>query len=409
MDITEAQSLDNGARFFRGDLHIHSVVGSHDVTDAAATPEGIVATAIAEGLSIIAIADHNEISGVAVAIEASKSTGLLVIPAVELTTPQFHLLCYLPTLEALQRFHARLNFADHGTANSRCTNGVVDILDLVAQAEGFAVLAHVDGGKGLETEIPGSPPHKVDILCHRALLGVELKRAESLVHFSDADADAGRKALGRQRIEKLGLGKSQFLARILNSDSHTLAALGRNAAGDRKVTRYKMQNVSFEALRIALQDADARVRIEEEVPPRVPMVRAISLDGGFLTGQGINFSPNLNCIIGGRGTGKSTTFEAIRCLTANAVGDVVDSEVWPDLVELVVEDKSGHAQKIRRRRDSEVEDADDPEALPPAFMVECYAQSEAATISQSANADPAGLLNFLDRFIGVAAASIYLT
>ena len=403
MDITEALGLDNGARFFRGDLHIHSIAGSHDVTDAAATPEAIVATAVTEGLSLIAIADHNEISGVGPAIEAAKSTGLLVVPAVELTTAHCHLLCYLPTLEALNRFHARLNCADQGTANSRCTNGVVDILNLVAEGKGFAVLAHVDGGKGLETEIPGSPPHKIDILCHPALLGFELKRADSLVHFSDADTDAGRKALGRQRIEKLGLGQSQFLARLLNSDSHTLAALGRNASGDRKVTRYKMQNVSFDALRLALQDADARVRIEEDVPPRVPMVRAISLDGGFLTGQGINFSPNLNCIIGGRGTGKSTTFEAIRCLTANSVGDVVDSEVWPDLIELVVEDKSGHAQMIRRRRDSEVENADDPESLPPAFMVECYAQSEAAMISQSANANPAGLLNFLDRFIGVAA------
>lgn len=403
MDITEAQGLDNGARFYRGDLHIHSIAGSHDVTDAAATPEAIVATAVAEGLSLIAIADHNEISGVGPAIEAAKSTGVLVVPAVELTTAHCHLLCYLPTFEALNRFHARLNCVDRGTANSRCTNGVVDILNLVSEGEGFAVLAHVDGGKGLETEVPGSPPHKIDIVCHSALLGIELKRADSLVYFSDADTDAGRKALGRQRIEKLGLGKSQFLARLLNSDSHTLAALGRNATGDRKVTRYKMQNVSFEALRMALQDADARVRIEEDVPPRVPMVRAISLDGGFLTGQGINFSPNLNCIIGGRGTGKSTTFEAIRCLTTNSVGDVVDSEVWPDLIELVVEDKSGHAQKVRRRRDSEVENADDPDSLPPTFTVECYAQSEAATISQSANADPAGLLNFLDRFVGVAA------
>lgn len=403
MDIKEAQSLDNGARFFRGDLHIHSIAGSHDVTDEAATPEAIVATAVSEGLTLIAIADHNEISGVGRAIEAAKTTDLVVVPAIELTTAHCHLLCYLPTLDALTRFHARLNLVDRGTANSRCSNGIVDILNLVAESSGFAILAHVDGGKGLETEVPGTPPHKIDVICHPALLGIELKNAESLVYYSDLDTNADRKALGKQRIEKLCLGKSQFLARILNSDSHTLAALGRNAAGDRKVTRYKMQDVSFDALRLALQDADARVRIEDEVPARVPMVQAIALDGGFLSGLGIHFSPNLNCIIGGRGTGKSTTFEAIRCLTSHATGDVVDSEVWPDLVELLVEDKSGHSQKIRRRRNSAVEDADDPEAILPAFSVECYAQSEAATISQSANADPAGLLDFLDRFVDIAA------
>ena len=235
MNIAEALQLDSGARFFRGDLHIHSAVGSHDVTDAAATPEAIVRTAIAEQLDLIAIADHNEISGVAAAIKAAEGSGLLVVPAVELTTPVCHVLCYLPTLDALTRFHARLTLADRGLATSRCSNGVVDILDLVREGRGFAVLAHVDGGKGLETEMPGSPPHKRDILNHAALLGVELKRGDSEISYSDLDPDADRKLLGRQRIDALGLGKKQFLARILNSDSHTLAALGRNAAGDRKV------------------------------------------------------------------------------------------------------------------------------------------------------------------------------
>jgi energy-coupling factor transporter ATP-binding protein EcfA2 len=400
MDLAAALELDRGARFFRGDLHIHSIAGSHDVTDQAATPEAIVATAHGEGLSLIAIADHNEISGVAPALEAARACGLLVVPAVELSTANGHLLCYFPTLDALTRFHAKLSLADRGAANSRCSNGVVDILNLVREGSGFAILAHVDGGKGLETELPGNTPHKRDIISHPALLGVELARADSEVSFSDRDLNADRKAVGRHRIETLGLGKSQFLARILNSDSHTLNALGRNAAGDRKVTRYKMQEVTFDALRLALQDADARVRIEEDIPARVPMVRALSLNGGFLAGQGINFSPNLNCIIGGRGTGKSTTFEAIRCLTGqSASSDVVDSEVWPELIDLVLEDQSGQAIKLRRRLDSEVENADDPEAVPPLFYVECYAQSEAATISQNATADPAGLLNFLDRFI----------
>jgi hypothetical protein len=172
MDIGESLRLDRGARFFRGDLHIHSVAESHDVTDAAATPEAIVRTAVAEHLDLIAIADHNEISGVGAAIKAANGTGLLVVPAVELSTAHGHLLCYLPTLDALTRFHAKLTLADRGQANSRCSNGVAEILNLVAEGRGFAILAHVDGGKGLETEIPGSPPHKRDIICHQALLGI---------------------------------------------------------------------------------------------------------------------------------------------------------------------------------------------------------------------------------------------
>jgi len=404
MDVQEAQKLDQGAKFFRGDLHIHSVAGSHDVKDTLATPEAIVKTAHGEGLHLIAITDHNDITGIEAAIDAAKSLPIMVVPAIELSTAHGHLLCYLPTLEALRKFYAKLSIVESGTPNSRCSTGVVDTLNLVREHGGFAILAHVDGGKGLETELPGSPPHKKDIICHAALLGIELTSSSCPVHYSDQDTDAGRKQLGRDRIDILGLGKSQFLARVLNSDAHSLKALGRNAAGDRKVTRFKMQDVSFDALRLALEDADARVRIEEEIPARMPVVRAITLEGGFLTGQAINFSPNLNCIIGGRGTGKSTTFEAIRCLTGHGGGsDVIDSEVWPEMVRLVVEDQAGQLHQMSRRLNADVENVLDPDAPPAAFPVECYAQSEAATISQSATSDPASLLKFLDRFMNIAA------
>ena len=72
-----------GAKFFRADLHIHSFGASHDVRDSTMTAEKIVETAIAEGLSLIAITDHNEIGNVEVAIKASRGQPLVVIPGVE--------------------------------------------------------------------------------------------------------------------------------------------------------------------------------------------------------------------------------------------------------------------------------------------------------------------------------------
>src|SRR5215467_5902625 len=105
-------SLPDGARFYRADLHIHSLGGSHDVKDAQMTPEEIVKTAVAENLDLIAIADHNEIANVQAAIKVAQGTNVFVVPAVELTTPQGHLLCYLPDVDSLQRFIARLNIVD---------------------------------------------------------------------------------------------------------------------------------------------------------------------------------------------------------------------------------------------------------------------------------------------------------
>jgi len=76
------------------------------------TAAAIVAMAAKEGLSIIALTDHNEITNIEAALQAAKGTSVSVIPAVELSTPQGHLLCYLPKLEDLRRFHGKLSIMD---------------------------------------------------------------------------------------------------------------------------------------------------------------------------------------------------------------------------------------------------------------------------------------------------------
>ena len=73
--------------------------------------------------------------------------------------------------------------------------------------------------------------HKGDVLCHKALLAIELKSASSSVSYTDTDPDTDRTNIGRLRISQLKLGSEQFLVRVLNSDAHTLNALGRNAQG----------------------------------------------------------------------------------------------------------------------------------------------------------------------------------
>lgn len=328
--LPEILALPRGAQFFRADMHVHSYGGSHDVTDTSMTPANIVATALQHGLGVLAVTDHNEIINVASTLDAAKGTDLLIVPGVELSTPQGHLLAYLPTVRELEQFHGRLDVVDRGTDTSRCRNAIVECLNLLQTLGGFGILAHVDVGSGFEVENPGSSPHKIDVLSHTVLLGIELKKASSQISYAEGDADAGRVQAGRTRIERLGLGEKQFLARVQFSDSHTLNLLGHNAAGDRKMTRVKMDSPSFDALRIALEDSDARVRIEDLVPAAVPQILGVRFVGGFLDGQAIHLSPNLNCIIGGRGTGKSTTFEALGCLSGTPrESGVIDSEVWP--------------------------------------------------------------------------------
>lgn len=394
-----------GARFYRADLHVHSYAASHDVTDTSMTPEAIVRTAVKEKLTLIALTDHNDISNVAVALKAAIGTPLVVIPAVELSTPQGHLLCYFPTSVELQRFFGKLAVVDAGSPNSRCQQSMLDCLNIAQDFGGLCVLAHVDAPSGFEFQNPGASPHKSDVLSHSALLGMELKTAGSEVSYSPSDPDTTRKKLGEERAKRLRLGSRQNLARVLSSDAHSLTSLGRNAGDDRKVTRFKMDEPSFGALKIALEDADARVRIEDLIPASIPRVVGLHFDGGFLSGQSIQFSPNLNCIVGGRGTGKSTAFEAVRTLVlGEEPGPVVDSEVWPDALHLVWRDKAGQIHRMRRLKDDELQNLDAPDMGPTKFEIDCFGQGDAAKISLQAQSDPLALLRYLDRFVALSDA-----
>ncbi|REG15002.1 TrlF family AAA-like ATPase [Roseateles depolymerans] len=407
MDAFEAiNQQPAGATFFRADLHVHCYGGSHDVKDISMTPEAVVAMAIQEHLAIIAIADHNEISSVERALKASEGTPVLVIPAIELSTAQGHLLCYLPSLKALRQLHGQLSIVDSGLPTSRCQQSMLECLNLVARLGGFGILAHVDGPSGFDVVVPGASPHKADVICHGALLGMELRSAASTVSFAAGDPESSRSELGEERIRRLGLASKQCLARVLNSDAHSLTALGRNAENLQRVTRYKMDEPGFDALRIALEDADARVRIEDLVPASIPYVVGLTINGGFLAGQCIQFSPNLNCIIGGRGTGKSTTFEAVRCLIDDGEGrnEVVDSDVWPEELHLLWRDKAGQEQMLFRLKEGDMENLSSPDTGPTSFDVDCFGQGEAAKISAQAKANPLALLHYLDRFIEIEEA-----
>ena len=74
-----------------------------------------------------------------------------------------------------------------------------------------------------------------------------------------------------------------------------------------------MSKVSVEGLRQAFLDPESRIRLNTDPGPE-PHAEflAMSWEGGFLTDTSIHFNPNLNVLIGGRGTGKSTIIESLR-------------------------------------------------------------------------------------------------
>lgn len=82
----------------------------------------------------------------------------------------------------------------------------------------------------------------------------------------------------------------------------------------------KMSEPSIEALRQACLDSDSRVVLTNNAPSfSHRFISRLSVTNSkFLADQEIEFSPHLNCIIGGRGSGKSTLMEYLRLALGGA-------------------------------------------------------------------------------------------
>ena len=93
------------------DLHIHSALSP--CADDNMTPSNIVGFAKLQGLDAVAIADHNAIANVKVAMDVGDAFDVVVVPAMELQTAEdIHILCLFESLENLQSFYNSINFAD---------------------------------------------------------------------------------------------------------------------------------------------------------------------------------------------------------------------------------------------------------------------------------------------------------
>lgn len=110
------------------DLHIHSCLspcGSDDMT-----PNNIVNMAFVKGLDIISVTDHNACKHARVLKELSDVLGILFIPGMEVQTrEEVHILCYFPSVEAIEAFDENLEMYKSKISNNTKVFGNQLILD----------------------------------------------------------------------------------------------------------------------------------------------------------------------------------------------------------------------------------------------------------------------------------------
>lgn len=393
--------INSGASFYKADLHIHSFGedGSYDVTDTNMTPENIVDTAIEQGLSIISITDHNEDRNSNRAIKYSQGKKILVIPGIEISTLQGHLLVYFEKYDDLKNFRGKLTISDN---KETCAQGIVECLSLAKQYNGIGVLAHIELDSGFEKTINRFDPKMSAILTHDTLFALEISDKNSVDLYTDNDQSkdaAERKRLINERRQALELENNYELPKLMSSDAHTLNKLGLNASGEKKLTRIKLDTLDFNAFRIALLSSNSRIRIENLIPEKLPRFVGLHIEGGLLDNQTIHFSNNLTCIIGGRGAGKSTMLESLRESSGNKSDlSVVDSEVWPEKIYLQYEDETGQVFNFSREKNATTINTTNPDSLSK-IQIESYGQGETAKTIQFSEKNPQYLIDFLNSFL----------
>ena len=403
--------LDNGARFHNVDLHIHSYGASQEVKDTTMTPEAIVDSAAKQGLSVIAITDHNSNKNVERAVAHAQECyagQILVLPGVEVTTAHGHLLAYFAPerTDDLEKFLSRLDLiGERGDDNTRTAKSMADTIAEAEKLAGICIAPHIDREKtGFDMFAPGFQNWKKDIITSPGLYGLECDTVEALLWYSEHDeagsAGVERKKLLTARQSVKELSARHHLAHVQGSDAHSMNRF-EHQDQTKSWTRIKLAELSFSAFRVALVDPTARVRACISVPRGIPRVRGVAITGGFLHEEMIHFSDNLNCLIGGRGTGKSTAIRAI----AYAFGlndEFGDYDNCPDAVTVFCEDANGILFRYVRTRGGDIdvkakEDRSVSDVPINAFRIEYFGQGELAKVAEDPLKNPQLFQQFLDR------------
>ncbi|GAB3852586.1 hypothetical protein GCM10027610_081150 [Dactylosporangium cerinum] len=268
------------------------------VTYGATEARQIVDAAIAAGLDAIAVTDHNTADWCDRMAEAARDTPLVVLPGVELSTAEGHLLAIWEEGTPAQivedvLVELKILRADHGDLHKALSTGFAETARTVAARGGLAIAAHADREKGL-LRIPVAD-HVTKTLLDPAIGAVEV------VDIAEAERLKAR------------LGSRRELAVVRSSDTTASGASWHvlHGIGDRR-TWIKASRPDLRGLRHAMADPALRVSLVRPPAPEHTVIESVTVTGGFLDGQQFHFSCDLNCLLGGTGAGKSLLIELVR-------------------------------------------------------------------------------------------------
>lgn len=176
------------------------------------------------------------------------------------------------------------------------------LLETIKKLEGycrdfFLVFAHVEASSGIWTELDGGSLAEMgkNEFFRRRTLGFQKVRTHD---------GAGKDKPCRTKVQ--GWLQDWYPAELEGSDPKGIDQIGQG-----NKCYLKLGELSFEAVKFALSAPASRVALVPHTH-QASHLRSVHFDGGILNGQVLYFSPELNTLIGIRGSGKSSILEAVR-------------------------------------------------------------------------------------------------
>lgn len=278
--------------------------------NAHGLPEDDYNTAMADRclkneVQVVGIADHGSVDGVEKLRAALEAKGIVVFPGFEIaSTEKVHMVCLYPsgtTISELNQNLGALGISAVGKKTDPSKLGCLAIAETVEKQGGFWYAAHITGANGLlRLQKDGGGLHHIWCDCTKVLA------AQIPADINAIPELEGQKILKNKNAEY----KRERLIALINSKD---VRRPEDLDNTRACSWVKMTEPSLDALRLACRDPESRVRLSHEVNPTYySRIERIVFKRGYLEDLELNLSPNLNAVVGGRGTGKSTLIEAIR-------------------------------------------------------------------------------------------------
>ena len=302
-----ALDLPNGARFYRCALQVNpfAYLARHKKQTSFKSEteynKAIVDTCLEIGIEVIAVTDHYRVKHSASLVRAARDAGLWAFSGFEAVTKDgVHFLCLFDPDkdDVLERFIGECGIHDTEHPSPTGSLDSVELLESSRKWGAVCIAAHVASEGGLLKKLSGQS--RVNVWTSSNLLACALPGP-----VSDAP-DGIRPILENKDAQHK---RVRILAVLNASDVNDPEDLKKDGAS----CFIKMSNVSVEAFRQAFLDPESRIRLHSDPKPE-PHAEflAMTWEGGFLRDTAVHFNGNLNVLVGGRGTGKSTMIESIR-------------------------------------------------------------------------------------------------